>query len=133
MPSSPRSARACCSVASPARRACASTSSQAGAGCPGRGGARRRSATAPGCASTCTCSPWWAAMRPTRACRIASALHSSSAAGGRAMAGRSPGTLSSGISNQNVAPWPGVDCTPMRPCIRSMMRLQMARPRPVPP
>ncbi len=46
---------------------------------------------------------------------------------------RSPITLSSGISNQNVAPRPGSDSTPMRPPIRSMMRLQIARPSPVPP
>lgn len=47
--------------------------------------------------------------------------------------GMSPCTLSSGISNQKVEPTPGSDSTPMRPPIRSTMRLEIARPRPVPP
>ncbi len=45
----------------------------------------------------------------------------------------SPAALSSGISNQKVEPRPGCDSTPMLPPIRSTMRLQITRPRPVPP
>ena len=45
----------------------------------------------------------------------------------------SPCTLSIGISNQKVEPCPASDSTPMRPPIRSMMRLEIASPRPVPP
>ena len=48
-------------------------------------------------------------------------------------AGMSPCTLSSGISNQKSVPRPVSEDTPMRPPINSTMRLQIARPRPVPP
>ena len=45
----------------------------------------------------------------------------------------SPAALSSGTSNQKVAPRPGSDSTPMVPPIKSMIRLQITSPRPVPP
>ena len=45
----------------------------------------------------------------------------------------SPAALSSGTSNQKVAPRPGSESTPMLPPIRSTMRLQITSPRPVPP
>ena len=45
----------------------------------------------------------------------------------------SPTAFSSGMSNQKVEPRPGCESTPMVPPIRSTMRLQMTRPRPVPP
>ena len=51
----------------------------------------------------------------------------------RSWAGMSPWTLRSGTSNQNVAPWPASESTPIWPFISSTMRLEMARPRPVPP
>ena len=35
--------------------------------------------------------------------------------------------------NEKVEPMPGVEVTSILPCIRSMMRLEIARPRPVPP
>ena len=67
--------------------------------------------------------------------RRASAVTSSTRAPVRSASrvGMSPCTLSSGISNQNVEPWPASDSTPMLPPIRVTMRWQITRPRPVPP
>ena len=45
----------------------------------------------------------------------------------------SPTALSIGISNQNVEPAPGWESTPIWLAMRSMMRLQITSPRPVPP
>ena len=50
-----------------------------------------------------------------------------------AMPWLSPTAFSIGTSNQKVEPWPGCESTPIWPDIRSMMRLQITRPRPVPP
>ena len=44
-----------------------------------------------------------------------------------------PAAARRGSSNQKVEPCPGVDPTPMVPPMSSTKRLEMARPRPVPP
>ena len=75
---------------------------------------------------------WVSSVRRWRS-RGSAQMNSTRRGASAATACRSPATLNSGISIQNVEPAPGRDCTPMRPCIRSTMRLQMVRPRPVPP
>jgi len=42
-------------------------------------------------------------------------------------------STTTGRVNANVEPWPGWDSTQIRPPCISMMRFDMARPKPVPP
>ncbi len=96
---------------------------------------RRTRSSASWVVSMSTCDTPQLSSRRLRRCdrRASELITITRAASAPVACWRSPMTLSSGISNQNVEPRPGSDSTPMRPPIRSMMRLQIARPKPVPP
>ena len=77
--------------------------------------------------SVCHCSP---VRLMAESSTISTRSPLRSLAGGSA---RGTGASGSRSSNQNVDPAPGVLSTPIRPPINSTRRLEIARPRPVPP
>ena len=114
-------------------------------GCRARDRPARRSTAAPASSAAATASSGTIVVRAPQRCRRRASNDASIAAGatmrislpvrsGTAIGGSSASPArGSGTVTRNVEPWPGTLSMAIAPPMRSTMRLEMVRPRPMPP